>query len=391
VASRDIAHKSKKFEREFDFLMSYVDTMKNSYIIYCAMALFLLGACKNPTGPTSPISPTYEITYDGNGATSGKAPVDNTQTGGAVTIRGNTGRLERRGWSFIGWARTQEATAAKYRAGATLKITENLTLYAVWRSEGYTISFDKNHAGARAAQASQRAVFGTSVPLPATTTFIRPPEMKFEGWAESSTGAKIQGTYNPRNYWSTITLYAKWVRKIIAGNKPWASIAMSDNGQELAAVVNGRHIYTSSNSGDSWTNRSTTADSGIGGNKTWYSIAMSGNGKKLAAVVNGGHIYTSSNSGATWTNRSTAAGSEIAGNRNWRSIAMSDDGQKLAAGGVQRAAISIATLMRGLIGRTAVGKSPEHRRAIVYRRWNFGSSNTQAYRLSVILLAPSRC
>ena len=293
------------------------------------MALFLLGACKNPTGPTSPISPTYKITYDGNGATSGKAPVDNTQTGGAVTIKGNTGRLERRGWSFIGWARTQEATAAKYRAGATLKITENLTLYAVWRSEGYTISFDKNHAGARAAQASQRAVFGTSVPLPATTTFIRPPEMKFEGWAESSTGAKIQGTYNPRNYWGTITLYAKWVRKIIAGNKNWISIAMSEDGKKLAAVVNGGHLYTSTDSGDSWTNRSTATGSGIAGNKTWYSIAMSEDGKKLAAVVNGGHLYTSSNSGATWTDRGDTGA--IAGNKYWYSIAMSDDGKKLAA------------------------------------------------------------
>ena len=49
----------------------------------------------------------------------------------------------------------------------------------------------------------------------------------------------------------------------------------------------------------------------ISGNKYWTSIAMSSNGKYLAAVVGGSsgdgrHIYTSSNSGKTWTDRSRA-------------------------------------------------------------------------------------
>ncbi|TFJ80363.1 hypothetical protein NSK_008271 [Nannochloropsis salina CCMP1776] len=47
--------------------------------------------------------------------------------------------------------------------------------------------------------------------------------------------------------------------------------------------------------------------------------------RKLAAVVDGGYIYTSTNSGATWTEQ-TAAGS-----RSWSSIASSSDGTNLAA------------------------------------------------------------
>ena len=126
----------------------------------------------------------------------------------------------------------------------------------------------------------------------------------------------------------------------ISGNKYWTSIAMSSNGKYLAAVVggssgDGRHIYTSSNSGKTWTDRSTPTGSEIAGNKSWFSIAMSEDGQKLAqklaAVAFGGHIYTSLNSGATWTDRSTAAGSVIGGNKNWTSIAVSDNGKKLAA------------------------------------------------------------
>ena len=63
----------------------------------------------------------------------------------------------------------------------------------------------------------------------------------------------------------------------------------------------------------------------IGDQSSWQSIASSSDGTKLAAVVSGGFIYTSSDSGATWTER-TAAGS-----RNWSSIASSSDGTKLAA------------------------------------------------------------
>jgi len=117
----------------------------------------------------------------------------------------------------------------------------------------------------------------------------------------------------------------------ISGNRNWYSIAMSSDGERLAAVVFGGYLYTFSNSGETWTNRSTPTGSAIAGNKTWMSIAISDDGKKLAAVVYYGHIYTSTDSGATWTDRSTPAGSRISGPKNWQSIAMSEDGKKLAA------------------------------------------------------------
>jgi len=72
---------------------------------------------------------------------------------------------------------------------------------------------------------------------------------------------------------------------------------MSSDGDELAAVVFGGYLYTSSNRGAHWTNRSTGT---ISGNKNWQGIAMSSDGERLTAVVYGGNIYTSSNEGAAW-------------------------------------------------------------------------------------------
>jgi hypothetical protein len=50
----------------------------------------------------------------------------------------------------------------------------------------------------------------------------------------------------------------------------------------------------------------------------------SSDGSKLAAAADGNYIYTSTDSGVTWTAQ-TAAGS-----RHWSSIASSSDGSKLA-------------------------------------------------------------
>jgi len=251
----------------------------------------MLGICKNPAGSTPP---SDKVTYDGNGADSGSGsvPVDDK--------RYETGDLGRRGWDFIGWATTQTATTAEHQADDTIKFKEGLTLYPVWRGKAYSISFEKNHARAEGTQASLTSLtFEIAVTnLPTATTLTPPPAKQFEGWAESSTGTVIPGQYKP-----TIALYAKWEDNPITGNKSWRSIAMSSNGEKLAAVAYGDSLYTTTNSGVDWTNRSSIA--AISGNKHWTSIAISDNGDKLAAVGGvGGNLYTAMNSGGTWTNRS---------------------------------------------------------------------------------------
>ncbi len=54
------------------------------------------------------------------------------------------------------------------------------------------------------------------------------------------------------------------------------------------------------------------------------SVASSADGTKLVAVVQNGQIYTSTDSGFTWTPRDS--------DRNWKSVASSSDGTKLVAG-----------------------------------------------------------
>ena len=99
----------------------------------------------------------------------------------------------------------------------------------------------------------------------------------------------------------------------------------------LAATVSSGSIYTSADSGASWTEDATA------GARSWVSIAMSADGQRLAAVEGSGDTYdddacsvygslwTSSDFGASWTEQA-GLGSEC-----WRGVATSGDGATVAA------------------------------------------------------------
>jgi photosystem II stability/assembly factor-like uncharacterized protein len=84
----------------------------------------------------------------------------------------------------------------------------------------------------------------------------------------------------------------------------------------LVAVVDGGYIYTSTDSGASWTQH--------GPSQSWISVASSADGKNLVAANDSENaIYTSADAGLTWTQQGTF--------QNWSSVASSADGTKLVA------------------------------------------------------------
>jgi hypothetical protein len=101
----------------------------------------------------------------------------------------------------------------------------------------------------------------------------------------------------------------------------WQSISLSSTGQYQSAVINGGNIYTSSDYGVSWTQRTQFT----GG---WYSISLSSTGQYQSAVIysggSGAYIYTSSDYGVSWTQRTQFTGS-------WISISLSSTGQYQSA------------------------------------------------------------
>ena len=80
-------------------------------------------------------TPTYTVTYNGNGNSGGSVPTDATNypSGSTVTVKSNSGSLVKTGWTFAGWNANSTGTSTTYAAGSgTFTISSNTTLYAKW-------------------------------------------------------------------------------------------------------------------------------------------------------------------------------------------------------------------------------------------------------------------
>ena len=77
----------------------------------------------------------YIVSYKPNGASDGKVPVDSGiyRSTNMVTVLGNTGNLQRKGYNFRGWSTSPNGIGKIYTADQTFKMgTRNVSLYAQW-------------------------------------------------------------------------------------------------------------------------------------------------------------------------------------------------------------------------------------------------------------------
>jgi uncharacterized repeat protein (TIGR02543 family) len=90
-------------------------------------------------GGIAPAAPTYTVTYNGNGNTSGTVPTDaGTYINGAtVTVLGNTGTLARTSYTFSDWNTSADGGGTNRAAASTFPMgSANVTLYAKWTAAG---------------------------------------------------------------------------------------------------------------------------------------------------------------------------------------------------------------------------------------------------------------
>lgn len=147
-------------------------------------------------------------------------------------------------------------------------------------------------------------------------TLAGSPSVYWYSIASSTDGTKLVAATASNIYTSTNSGSSWTQRAAIAGS----AVASSADGTKLALVVNGGGVYTSTDSGATW-----NVQSGAG-SQAWSAIASSSDGTKLVATVKNGSIYTSTDSGITWVQRTGA------GTQNWASVTSSSDGSKLAVG-----------------------------------------------------------
>ena len=150
------------------------------------------------------IPQTYEVKYDANGG--GNTPARQTKTENVTLILTST-IPTRYGYTFKGWATSSSATSADYQAGGSYTANESVTLYAIWKINTYTVSFDAN--GGSNAPNSQKKTHGQNLIL--TIAIPTRPNHVFLGWATDSSAKSV--AYAPGATYTAeedVTLYAVW-------------------------------------------------------------------------------------------------------------------------------------------------------------------------------------
>ncbi len=150
--------------------------------------------------------PTYNVAYNlngGAGTTPGTQVVDQ---GSACNLAGAAG--SRTGYRFAGWS----INGATYGAGAYYVPTGNVTAYAVWTANTYTIAYNGNGATGGSTAATGHT-YGVAANLRANG--FTKTGYSFAGWATSSGGGVAYGNSQSvanltATHGATVTLYAKW-------------------------------------------------------------------------------------------------------------------------------------------------------------------------------------
>lgn len=146
---------------------------------------------------------SYTISYNANGG-SGAPSAQTKWYGKAKTLSGT--KPTRTGYSFRGWS-TANDSSVEYAAGASYTANAAVTLYAVWKANTYTVSYNAN--GGTGAPGNQTKTYGTALKL--SSTKPTRTNYNFLGWATSkaATSATYAAGGNYTNN-AAVTLYAVW-------------------------------------------------------------------------------------------------------------------------------------------------------------------------------------
>jgi uncharacterized repeat protein (TIGR02543 family) len=237
---------------------------------------------------TVPAWTSYTVTYNANDGSG--APSSQTKWKDQVLILSST-KPTRTGYSFQGWATSASGSVA-YAAGASYTANAAVTLYAVWKANTYTVSYNAN--GGTGAPGNQTKTYGTALTL--SSTKPTRTNYTFKGWGTSASATTVSyaaGASYTTN--AAVTLYAVWE---LAYAKPRitnftvkrcdASGTVKEDGTYALVSFSWACDKTVSSILIKWK----VATSGTYGSS--YTVAASGTSGNVSQVVGGGQLSGSS-------------------------------------------------------------------------------------------------
>jgi hypothetical protein len=288
----------------------------------------------------------------------------NGQSGVTLNNQTVTGSLTFGGESRTNWpitvdvtpvygTNTWSGTALSYDGQYAYAVAIGL---GVFRSEDYVSTFTRTlttfYLGAIACSSDGKTVVSTRSGLcPYGSSYIyvssdygvtwnaRDSQRLFSSVACSSNGVKMiagvgtPGAADVGKLYISINSGSAWTAR--ASNKNWSGVCSSVSGERMAAVVYSGNVWTSADSGTTWTERTGSTSS------IWMNIVCSGDGSVLIISPWGtsAPIRMSSDYGVTWSDLSAAG--------TWRmGISVSEDGQTIVAAPTTLSQVSYVSYSR---------------------------------------------
>lgn len=260
-------------------------------------------ATKNVTfNVTVPAWTSYKISFNANGGSG--APGSQTKWKDQ-TLKLSTTKPTRTGYSFLGWSTSSTATSATYAAGGNYTANSAATLYAVWKANTYTVTYNAN--GGTGAPSSQTKTYGVALTL--SSTKPTRTNYTFKGWGTSASATTVSyaaGASYTTN--AAITLYAVWslaYKKPIITNASVArcnsSGTTSSDGTNILVTFNWSTTYNVSNIKIEWESSAGTSSTNVSASGTSGSVSQVIGANTIDATLAYTIRITVSDSGGSWT------------------------------------------------------------------------------------------
>ena len=155
----------------------------------------------------------YTVTFDGNSSTGGSASVatvTQASVGSSVALA-TVNTLSRTGYTFGGWNEAADGSGTNRSGGAAYTPTANITLYAKWTANTYTVTYLGNSSTGGTVPSNQSKTHAVNLTLASNTGTLARTGYTFAGWNTQANG--LGTDYAEGATYSTnagLTLYAKW-------------------------------------------------------------------------------------------------------------------------------------------------------------------------------------
>ena len=228
---------------------------------------------------------SYTVSFNANGGSG--APGSQTRWYGEVITLSST-KPTRTGYIFQGWAKSASGSVAYY-PGSQYGLDANTTLYAIWKAETYTVSFNAN--GGSGAPGSQTKTYGQTLTL--SSTVPTRTNYNFLGWGTSAGSTTVSykagGSYTTN---AAVTLYAVWELAYIA---PRISGNFIDRCNSAGTLIEeGTYIRVRFNWNTDYNVSAIYIRYKVSTNSSWSTVTVSASGRygSVDQVIGSGSIST---------------------------------------------------------------------------------------------------